>query len=516
MQSDEAPASRSNFGPLLALLACGLILQFLFLCEARLAAEYGMAMNGWRDGIRQLFEPLERVFGAFPRDEGDAAFWRTTLFLAFHAVAFAVFGLASWLALKRLPGSRVALALILLGAIGFRAALVFSPPLLENSINRYIWDGVVTSMGINPFRYSPREIMEARDATKRAMYPEPQRTELLHLSIASRDEFNTAYHFKYVTYPELRTIYPPLAQLYFGTAMVVKQGSQDTLKLFNAIVDLAALALVLALLLRMGHDPNACIVYAWSPIVVKEFTNSGHVDVLAGFFTLAALLYVIGKRPALAGAAIAMGALVKVYPLVLGVVFWKRLGRVGLVVLAGVVLIGLTPQATETDLRYQGFAAYARHWEANSSLVSLVSHTLQFLRIEEPPPTPGSTKAATMPARRLASRVVSLAILALLLLRISMMPQETGDDLARMALYAVGAMILCSPVVLPWYVAWMCPLLALYASPAAHAMTVTVHLWYAAKILVPEGIWYNTVHETLRFVEYAPVFWLLWRELRKK
>jgi hypothetical protein len=61
------------------------------------------------------------------------------------------------------------------------------------------------------------------------------------------------------------------------------------LKLWFAAFDLATVGLLLLLLRETRRPPGLCIVYAWCPLVIKEFSNSGHLDAVAVALTMLAI-----------------------------------------------------------------------------------------------------------------------------------------------------------------------------------------------------------------------------------
>jgi len=94
-------------------------------------------------------------------------------------------------------------------ALGLRLFLVFAPPVFSDDIYRYIWDGRIMNEGINPYRYAPTD------------------NELEAFRNKSWERIN---------HPELKTIYPPLAQLYF--AIVTKISHSETgFKIAASITD---------------------------------------------------------------------------------------------------------------------------------------------------------------------------------------------------------------------------------------------------------------------------------------
>ncbi len=61
------------------------------------------------------------------------------------------------------------------------------------------------------------------------------------------------------------------------------------LKIWLAAFDLATLGLVLLLLRETQRPLGLCISYAWCPLVLKEFSNSGHLDAIAVTLTTLAI-----------------------------------------------------------------------------------------------------------------------------------------------------------------------------------------------------------------------------------
>lgn len=186
------------------------------------------------------------------------------------------------------------LALICLFAVGFRAALLFSHPIQEVDIYRYLWDGQVTAAGVNPYRFSPYQILEAAADTDRdSLEKRPdERQRLVRLSSSSPA---MAEIVRRVHYGQLTTVYPPVSQAVFALAALLTPDSSDLathLVVMKAIVvafDLMTLCLLILTLRTASLPLEWSIVYAWCPLLMKEFANSGHLDSIAVCLTSVAL-----------------------------------------------------------------------------------------------------------------------------------------------------------------------------------------------------------------------------------
>lgn len=179
------------------------------------------------------------------------------------------------------------LPVIVVFAIAFRLLLLFSEPIQEVDAYRYLWDGQAVAAGVNPFRYSPQQVLNAE-----------MNSDLPHaLSrlVQIRDQSPAqAEILRRVHFGELTTVYPPVSQAVFALAAIVTPQSASlsthllVMKSFIVVFDLATLGLLVVLLRLAGRPVEWSILYAWCPLVMKEFANSGHLDAIAVFVTTAA------------------------------------------------------------------------------------------------------------------------------------------------------------------------------------------------------------------------------------
>ena len=116
-------------------------------------------------------------------------------------------------------------------AIVFRLILMFSIPIQEVDLYRYIWDGVVTAQGISPYKYSPEEIESRRVAmqTKEgATAPFKYRTKAVEQQqvsslarLADGEDLEKVFHLLH--FKQFTTPYPPTNQPFFALAAVLGQ-----------------------------------------------------------------------------------------------------------------------------------------------------------------------------------------------------------------------------------------------------------------------------------------------------
>ena len=212
--------------------------------------------------------------------------------LALFGVCFACYLAATAIALRS-PSDRKSLTIIVGGAVVFRGLLLFSDPIEEIDIYRYLWDGAASASGVNPFRYAPQQVMAANAADN--LPGDLARLVALRDRSPVWNEILSRLHFG-----ELPTIYPPVSQVIFAlaTAMTPNEASltcrMTIIKAWFVGFDLLTILVVFRLLRLSKLPASAIVIYAWCPLVIKEIANSGHLDSLAVFLTTLSV-YVAAK-----------------------------------------------------------------------------------------------------------------------------------------------------------------------------------------------------------------------------
>ena len=197
--------------------------------------------------------------------------------------------------------ARMALLVILGFALAMRLALVGAEPLLSTDLYRYIWDGRVQAAGINPYAYVPADPALAA-LREDAIYPHINRADYA------------------------LTAYPPVAQMFF---LAVTRIAESTLALRLAMVgcEFVIVALVIALLRRLGRPDTLVVAYAWHPLAVFEIANNGHVEALMVALMMLGIWLLVSARRVAGAIAVALAALVKPYAVLILPAFWRPLHR---------------------------------------------------------------------------------------------------------------------------------------------------------------------------------------------
>jgi hypothetical protein len=367
---------------------------------------------------------------------------------------------------------------ILAGALLLRLPLLPLPLTLSDDALRYLWDGKVAASGFNPYALAP-----AAD-------------ELTSL----RDE-----KWRQLPHRQVQTVYPPLSIAAFSIAARLPNPILAW-KAMTTAADLAGCALLLALARRLELPPVRGVWYAWNPLVAIELSGMGHVDALGVAACVGAVLCLAGTgkrgagRPALrtpawaaAGILGAAAALAKLAPIAALPMWSRKSGHPArlLAVAGGLLAAACLPVLAATGGVPPGLVTYAVSWEFDGPLFEPLWRLLDF------------AGAAPLLARRLdawkrltgehalwnplyhylypqflAKILLGLAVLAVVVLSLR---RSEARHAAVDTGWLMGAMLLLSATVYPWYVVWVLPWAALYRHTAWRALSGLILLSYLAQ-----------------------------------
>lgn len=208
----------------------------------------------------------------------------TCLFIAASLLSL----VALWSSLKTRQLGEDSFWSLVLFAVAFRLVQLFAPPFQELDLYRYMWDGIVVSHGHSPYRFSPQQA----NGTDSNSNPELKQIRRIATRSESTHTILSRVHFEKYT-----TIYPPTSQLVFAATMAIVPRHASVkahlfaMKTVVTLFDLGTMFLIAYLLSLLKIHIGWLIVYAWNPLVIKEFANSGHLDSIAVFFVMAAAVF---------------------------------------------------------------------------------------------------------------------------------------------------------------------------------------------------------------------------------
>ena len=277
----------------------------------------------------------------------------TLIFLLF-LLAFVAYG---WLLnthhQKNLP--------FLLGVgIIMRLILCFGIPHLSDDVYRFIWDGRLINIGINPFDHLPSYYMGL-----------DQLPSGLDESLFSK-----------LNSPDYFTIYPPVAQGIFAFAcwLFPKSilGASIVMKLFLLLSECITILLLPKFLKQLGIAQKQALWYVLNPLVALEVVGNLHFEGAMVCFLLLSLWWISHQKWLLSAIAMALSIASKLLPLLFLVFFIRRLGWKK--ALRFFVVTGLTVLLLFAPLLgkafFEGFGSsldlYFRRFEFNGSIYYLV------------------------------------------------------------------------------------------------------------------------------------------------
>jgi len=323
-------------------------------------------------------------------------------------ISLAIAGIAYLLAVReffstpRFP-HRVIVIGIALAAV-WHFLFLMMPPGPDDDIHRYIWDGRVQRLGYNPYLVVPN------DPALRALHTPETRT---------------------LNNPDLSSPYPAGAQLFFRAVTAIHE-SVFALKIAFVVCDFAIALILLDILRRSGQGAHWVLAYAWNPLLTIEVAGSGHIDIVGALLLLVSVAALGRRWRALAALAFGLAVAVKLLPIVLLPLYWRRV-RMRDAALAAVVL----------GLLYVPFLNHGR-----IPIGSLGTYVQSF-RFNDP-------VFATLERLAAPQVVAGFAVLVGFLTAIWMRKKSAAWSADAFA-WPMAASLLCAPVVYPWYLLWLLP-----------------------------------------------------------
>jgi hypothetical protein len=340
---------------------------------------------------------------------------------------------------------------------------------------------MVTLHGVNPFHHAPAEVLSDSVRGEDA-------AALRQLAVDSGDVLERINH------PELRTIYPPLAQAVFAVAARIDPFGVTGWRLVLLVFDGLTTILIACVLRELGLPSARLGWYAWNPVLLCHVYLGLHMDVLVLPLVVGAVLLGLRRR---FGAAILLcvcGSAMKIWPILLVPVLlrplWPRraafAGACALSVVVALVLWSPVLAAPPGD--QNGFLAYGDQWQSNDGFfragIWLTERVLAWM---------GEAPWHSHQVMRIVAAGLLLAVVAS-----QTFGRALGNDLVRRFLVVIGAAFLLSPTQFPWYWLWCLPFLAVRPSAPL--------LLYAA-LLSFYALQYST--DAVYWMEHGPVWCLL-------
>lgn len=434
-----------------------------------------------------------------------------TVFLIYFVIA----GLAYVFVIYRLGKDVFAIKLIWAFAVLFQLILLFSSPTLSDDVYRYIWDGHLLNQGVNPYALPVNSpLLDAYDTPLRAL----------------------------VNHDWMASPYLPSIQIVFVIVSRLAHQSVLAFQITAIIINLLTGWMVMSILELVKRPRTYVLVYLWNPLVNIEFAHGAHLDSLMLLLMMAAFWLIVrsskqiggtAKQITLYGSILALAAatLTKFLPLLLVPIFFRRWGWRGfalyILLILGVLSSfaygagwGLTGPLDGTGI-FGATRIYLQYWNYNSGIY----HWLEVLFSGYQ--TPGAVPVEIVGEAPIQlAKAVTTGLLGFAVLTAGWLAWRTERNnlyLLRLSLIPLGAYLLLTPTLHPWYVTLVIPFIPFFLNRKDEHISYQDFIWPGIYFSIAVVFSYTTYldpenlreHTWVRLMEYIPLYLLLgWAILR--
>ncbi|MFL6307965.1 MAG: hypothetical protein ACJ72H_30905 [Candidatus Sulfotelmatobacter sp.] len=339
--------------------------------------------------------------------------------------SLAVAGIAYLLAIREFfatPGfSRRVVVIGLILAAVWHIEFLRVPAGAEEDIYRYVWDGRLQRLGYNPYLVIP-----SNPAAKWMHTP------------GTRN----------MSSPDLPSPYPAGAQLFFRAVTAIHE-STFAFKAAFVICDLAIVLVLLDLLRFSQQGTHLVLAYAWNPLLAIEVAGSGHIDIVCALLLVMSAAALGRRWRVTAAVTLALAIAVKLLPLVLIPLYWKRLRIRDAALAAAVVALLYLPLLDHGRIPVGSLGTYLQSFRFNGPVFAALNHVA--------------------PPSLLAGLAVLVGFVTAICLR-----SASSERPSNFFAWPMAASLLCAPVVFPWYLLSLLPFLTSASSLLIIIWTVSI------------------------------------------
>lgn len=355
-------------------------------------------------------------------------------------------------------------ALVILSVI-IRIAFIPVRPTGSDDYYRYVWDGKVQAQGINPYEYAPA------DKALAALHTE---------NLPSK-----------VNYPHMKTIYPPLSQAIFYAAYLIGGNGYIGLKILLMLFEFLTLFVLYSILRKKGLPLKNILLYALCPLPFFQFFIDAHVDVFGLPLLLLSILFFIDDKKLISLAFLGLSLCVKPLGLILIPVYFFEVKSLKEKVLTVLVPIGICAAAyipyVFTGNPFQALMKFTENWTFNGIVFDILDsfiHDNQQTRL----------------------------ICAFLLIIVYIPVIISRRDLLKKIYISIFLLLIFSPIVHPWYAAWLAALLPMVPRKSGIVFTGLISLTVFTVLTYQlTGMWKE--YTWVLVLEYVPVISLFLYEI---
>ena len=227
-----------------------------------------------------------------------------TLIVSFYSLAF-----IAYLILYR-HRDNFNFRIFIIIAIAAQLVSLWNMPNLSIDFYRFIWDGEITTMGINPFDFKPNELILLSNFSENTYLNE------IYNEIGPLSQRNYS-------------CYPPVNQSYFIIASLFSDNlavNTFFLKLLVVLTELLGAVYLIKILKNLGIKTSRIWLLYLNPLWIIECTGNTHFEgVMISFFFIA-LYFLLQQKIIIGSLFFAIAVQIKLIPLILLPFFFRYFG----------------------------------------------------------------------------------------------------------------------------------------------------------------------------------------------
>ena len=347
---------------------------------------------------------------------------------------FMLFGALFYLTYKIIQFEKWNFKFLLVVGILFRLVFLIAEPNLSQDFYRFLWDGELIKNGINPYLYTPDQIIEQGQVTFASM------KEL-------RDGMADLNARHYSNYPPFNQILFALASILGGGSVL---GSTIAMRLMIILADLGALYFGRKLLQKLNKANNLAFWYFLNPLVIIELTGNLHFEGVMLFFFVWALYLISTNKWLWATPVYAISIMVKLMPLLFLPLFVKYFGFKKSIAFYVLTLLGcaalLLPfySSVFIDNYSDTVGLWFSNFEFNASIYNMVKKI-------------GVTYFEAKPWELIDTygSLIQKVVVAIVLLFAFLRNNKKIESLITSMVFALACYYFLSSTVHPWYVVFL-------------------------------------------------------------
>ena len=331
--------------------------------------------------------------------------------------------------------------------LGVTARVVFLPaiPNLSQDFYRFIWDGRLLVLGINPYIFTPEQLANGSHVAQGLISLDTISN--AKILIQGMGDLNASHYSNY----------PPVNQLCFALAAWFANnsilGSVIGLRMLIIGADIGILYFGKKLLERLKLPVEHIFWYFLNPCIIIELTGNLHFEGVMLFFVIWALYLLDTKKWVQAAIALGVSVSVKLLPLLFLPLFYKYFTPKGLFgkgfwkmkkfywVTLTTILLCFAPFSSKTFI--SNYSSTIGLWFQNFEFNASVYYIIRWIGYQ----TVGWNIIATVGL--ILPIVVFICVVLLSLVR----KYNTTQNLITGMLLAVSVYLLLATTVHPWYIA---------------------------------------------------------------